>query len=67
MDLCEEDEEPSQFDEFPRTLVRESDCQTLAVRASFIPGLLTLSEVDLILRGPTPSLSSCSLAIELII
>ena len=41
-----------QFDEFPQDLVQEGDCkEKMPVRASFIPGLLTLSEVDLILRG----------------
>jgi hypothetical protein len=38
-----------EFEQFPKTL--ETKTETAAVRVSFIPGLLTLSEVDLILRG----------------
>jgi hypothetical protein len=40
-----------EFDEFPKILLKGSDVENLPVRASFIPGLLNLSEVDLILRG----------------
>jgi hypothetical protein len=40
-----------QFDGFPKVLLKGNEVESLPLRASFIPGLLNLSEVDLILRG----------------
>ena len=55
--------EISEFEDYPKTLETGTESFSIAVRASFIPGLLTLSEVDLILRGrfkpPFEQSSSC--------
>ena len=41
----------AEFDEFPKALLKSGEVENHPIRASFIPGLLNLSEVDLILRG----------------
>ena len=45
------DDDEIVFDDFAKTIEASEDSCSFATRASFIPGLLSLKEVDLILRG----------------
>jgi hypothetical protein len=48
----DEEEEEVEFDDFPKSdAVDEVKWNHKPVRASFVPGLLSIREVDLILRG----------------
>jgi hypothetical protein len=50
-DECLDHPLEAEFDEFPKAFPGKGEVESLPIRASFIPGLLNLSEVDLILRG----------------